>query len=209
MKHTLLVLTTLGPLLLGCGPEKPAGTPTSAPSAPAQPRGSPTRPADELKEPKTKDLLQAASLGSVNDVKVFLRRDPEAIRRPNAIGLYPIHLAADQGRSEVIPILLAAGADVNTPHPEVRATPLQYAAAGGHLDAVRTLLDAGAKIDAVDSVGRTPLMWAASKGNEEVVQELLKRGADAKSTTNTGWTAQRYAEQGGHTRVVELLKNHQ
>ena len=209
MKRTFLILATLGPLLvLGCGLKKPSENPGPAASAPAQPLASPTRPVDELKEPKTKDLFQASSLGNVNDVKVFLRRDPEAIRRPNGIGLFPIHLAADQGRSEVIPVLLAAGADVNTPHPMVQATPLQYAATGGHLDAVRTLLDAGARVDAVDSVGRTPLMWAAWKGKEDVVQELLKRGANAKATTETGWTALRYAEQGGHTQIVELLKNH-
>jgi uncharacterized protein len=208
MRHALLLLTTFGLwFLLGCG-RKSTDDNGAPPRSPPQPQAplSKAEPVEELKEPTTKSLLAAAMRGNVNDVKVYVRRDPEAVRRPDAEGFYPIHRAAGQGHSEVIRVLLRAGADVNTPHANVQATPLEYAAMHGHVDAARTLIAAGARVDSVDSQGRTPLMWAAWKGQGPVVQELLKHGADVSRTNKTGGTALRYAEQKGHAQVAELLR---
>ncbi len=208
MKHAPLLLTLFVLWsLLGCG-RKPTDDNLAPPPPPSQPQ-APLAGAETGAKPRaaaTKSLLQAAVRGDVNDATVALGRDPEAVCRPNAEGFYPIHLAAERGHSEVIRVLLRAGADVNTPHPTVQATPLQYAAMHGHLDAVRTLLAAGARVDPVDSHGLTPLMWAAWKGHVQVVQELLKHGADVHCKTKTGWTALRYAEQKGHAQVAELLR---
>jgi len=216
MKHALLLLAAFGlSFPLGCGrkatDEKVAPPVSTAPPQPSSPQQeaplSRARPAQGLKGPRTQTLYQAAANGNVNDVKLHIQRDPETVRRPTPAGMFAIHLAAGRGHSEVIRVLLGAGADVNTPHPEVQATPLQYAAQGGHLDAVRTLLDAGAKTDPADRYGRTPLMWAALEGHGPVVQELLRRGADVNAKTKTGgWTALRYAEDKGHTAVAELLR---
>jgi ankyrin repeat protein len=208
MKHAFLFLTAFGLwLLLGCS-RKATDDKEAPPHSPPQPQPPLSRaaPGEKPRGPSTKSLLQATVRGNVNDVTVCVERDPEAVHRPNAEGFYPIHLAAEQGHSEVIRVLLRAGADVNTPHPKVQATPLQYAAMHGHLDAVRTLLAAGARVDSVDNIGRTPLMWAASEGRGEVVQELLKHGAKANCTTKAGWTALRYAEDKGHAQVAELLR---
>ena len=183
--------------------EKPAPPPTSS----VQPAESPPK-AKAVEPPprtKTKDLAQAATVGNVNDVRIFLQRDPQAIHRTGANNMLPIQLAADNGHSEVIKLLLQAGADVNAPHEKVQATPLQYAAAAGRLDAVRVLLAAHAKVDAVDNQGRTPLMWAASKGQVPVIQELLQHGADANLKAHNGWTALKYAQRQGNTQAVELL----
>ncbi len=208
MKYTSLLLTTFGLwFLLGCSRTSTTdkGTPPGSPPQPQAPL-SRAEPVEALTQPKTKSLLEAARSGNVNDVKVYVRRDPEALHRPNNWGFYPIHLAADHGHSEVIRVLLRAGADVNMPHLKVQATPLQYAAMQGHLDAVRTLIAAGARVDSVDIAGRTPLMWAAWKGQGPVVQELLRHGADVSRRNKTGGTALRYAEQNGHAHIAELLR---
>src|SRR4051794_40722484 len=139
MKHALLLLAAPGLwFLLGCGRNSTGdnGAPPRSLPQPLAPQ-SRAEPVEELKEPTTKSLFEAAAHGNVNDVKVYIRRDPEAVPRPNAVGLCPIHLAAEHGHSEAIRVLLRAGADVNTPHANVQATPLQYAAVHGHLDAVR------------------------------------------------------------------------
>jgi ankyrin repeat protein len=207
MKHAPHLLTTLGLwFLLGCSRNSAGdGAPPRSLPQPQAPL-SRAEPIEELKKPTTQSLFEADMRGNVNDVKVYVERDPQAVRRPNPVGLFPIHLAAQQGHSEVIQVLLRAGADVNTPHVKVRATPLQYAATHGHVDAMRTLLAAGARVDPVDSQGRTPLMWAAREGHRQIVQELLKHGADVSCTTKTGWTALRYAQENGHTQVAELLR---
>jgi ankyrin repeat protein len=208
MKYALVLLTTFGLwFVLGCGRNSTGehGAPPASTPPPQAPL-SRAEPGEGLKKLTTKDLRTAAMRGNANDVEVWVRRDPEAVRRPDAEGLYPIHRAADQGHSEVIRVLLRAGADVNTPHATVQATPLEYAAMNGHLDAVRTLIAAGATVDSVDNKGLTPLMWAAKKGQGQVVQELLKHGADVNRKTKTGWTALRYAEQNGHPELSELLR---
>lgn len=192
-------------LVLGCGreaAEKPA------PQPPARPEQGPAKAQeiDPAWTPKTKDLVQAAGAGNVEDARFFLQRDPKAVNQPGDQGMFPIHAAANHGHSKVIQVLLQAGADVNTPHEKVRATPLQYAAASGHLEAVRTLLAAKANVNAEDTQGRTPLMWAASKGHGQVVEELLNRGADVNRKTQGNWTALKYAEQGGNAQAIELLR---
>ena len=57
-------------------------------------------------------------------------------------------------------------------------TALVAAAAAGHLDAVRLLLDRGADPSLADGRANTPLMHATMSGHEVVVRELAARGAD-------------------------------
>ena len=60
--------------------------------------------------------------------------------------------------------LLEGGADVNAMH-ETRVTPLMYAAASGHVDAMRLLIDVG-KVDVneLHTNGRSALLEAATGG---------------------------------------------
>lgn len=52
-------------------------------------------------------------------------------------------------------------------------TPLMYACAGGHVDAVRVLLEAGANVEDHNENGHTPLMEAASAGHVSVAQVFI------------------------------------
>jgi ankyrin repeat protein len=58
------------------------------------------------------------------------------------------------------------------------------AASSGNVDAVKTLLDRGAKVDAKEAVhGQTALMFAAALNREAVVRVLLDHGADPNIAT--------------------------
>lgn len=57
-------------------------------------------------------------------------------------------------------------------------TPLLFATRAGHADAVRALLDAGAKIDETASDGATPLFMAVVNAHWELAAYLLERGAN-------------------------------
>jgi ankyrin repeat protein len=57
-------------------------------------------------------------------------------------------------------------------------TPLLFATRAGHSDAVRTLLDAGAKIEEPASDGTTPLYIAIVNAHWELAAYLLERGAN-------------------------------
>ncbi|KAJ3117042.1 hypothetical protein HDU96_008086 [Phlyctochytrium bullatum] len=85
-------------------------------------------------------LGMAAFSGSVETVEALL----DAGANVDSTGLYrntPLQLAAGQSHVEIIKLLVACGADFTT---ESGETPLFNAARGGHIAAMRTLLDLGA-----------------------------------------------------------------
>ena len=63
------------------------------------------------------------------------------------------------------------------------------AATHGHVQVVRSLLEAGGRINKADDDGVTPLHLAAQHGRAEVVHCLLQNGADMnKARTSNGDT---------------------
>lgn len=87
---------------------------------------------------------------------------------------------------------LKAGADVNAGG---RRTPLHRAAKYSKTPAVvKTLLKAGARVNAPDKYDRTPLHVAAEYSKTPaVVEALLKAGADVNAPNFFGWTPVSYA----------------
>jgi ankyrin repeat protein len=55
---------------------------------------------------------------------------------------------------------------------------LHFAAQGGDLDRVNSLLAAGYNINAFDQLGKTPLHYAAEKGDLDMVRLLISHGSD-------------------------------
>jgi ankyrin repeat protein len=87
-------------------------------------------------------------------------------------------------------------------------TPILLACKHGHLNLVRMLLCAGAKIDDRDRDPKrqgTPLHYAAWGGHLPIVQFLLQSGASLDELDIVGNTALLYAVYGGHRHVVEDL----
>jgi hypothetical protein len=78
-------------------------------------------------------------------------------------------LSALNGRTEALRRLVDAGVDVNAPSASLfsHGTPLHHAVCSGSLDAVTTLVDAGASTSSRDTLwGGTPLGWAEHYINE-------------------------------------------
>ena len=92
----------------------------------------------------------------------------------NKFGESPLMLAAINNQIELATVLIARGADVNRPG----WTPLHYAAAKGHKDMMRLLLEHDAYIDSEAANGTTPLMMAAFSTSPLAVKLLLEEGAD-------------------------------
>lgn len=84
--------------------------------------------------------------------------------QPHQSGRSVLHHAAAAGQTEIVGLLLEAGADPGVPD-ATGDTALAAAARGGHADLVEILLDAGAAADFADASGRTPLMFAVSAGH--------------------------------------------
>lgn len=77
---------------------------------------------------------------------------------------------------------LLGGGNPDTPFGSCRHTVLHLAAVVGHLPSARTMLAAGADVDAVDADGETALVLAVRYGHVEMA-ELLDRAGASTSTS--------------------------
>jgi ankyrin repeat protein len=86
-------------------------------------------------------------------------------------------------------------------------TPLHYAAANGSVEALRTLLTAGAQVNAQNDFGATPLMWAITEPQK--VRLLVAAGADVNAKSKMGRPALYLAAANdGSSTTVRLLLDH-
>jgi ankyrin repeat protein len=84
-------------------------------------------------------------------------------------------------------------------------TAIFFASVAGKATVIDTLLQSGAKPNAVDVDGRTALSYAALSGKSESVQTLVAKGADMDLVDKNGRSALLYAVQHGHSVSVQTL----
>ncbi|CAK4703561.1 unnamed protein product [Aphanomyces euteiches] len=119
-------------------------------------------------------------------------------------GARPIHFAAENGHSNVVEVLLQAGANGNASFSD-KSTALHLAAQEGHHECVRVLLKHGVIVDAPSKVRRTPLMSACMNGHVQVAVELLNAGANANAVDSSLNSVMHYAAAYGWLSCVKLL----
>jgi ankyrin repeat protein len=120
-------------------------------------------------------------------------------------GDMPLVLAAQNGKTEAVKLLLKLGANIESAD-DARMTPLMAAAAAGQTETVRLLIGKGAKVDAGGMMGRTALMWAALNDHTDTARALLDGGADVNSIPSPGQdTALVGAAYRGNLQLVRLL----
>lgn len=89
-------------------------------------------------------------------------------------GPLPITCAAMAGNENAVRKLQDAGADVATSGVGTSWGPLVWAVLMGHVGCVRTLLEAGWKLESTGSNEWGPLLWAAATGQAACVRMLLQ-----------------------------------
>jgi ankyrin repeat protein len=130
----------------------------------------------------TDRLFQAARTGDVTTLATLLDADPQQLHaRAAPYGWTLLHAAAQTGQLAAVDLLLARGLDVNVRERGDNTYPLHWAAAAGHVEVVRRLLDAGG-----DAIGQ---------GDDHELEVI-------------GWaTCWDGCEDEAHRRVVELLRS--
>jgi len=113
--------------------------------------------------------------------------------------------AAKSGDVGEIERLIAAGAKPNALEGADSITPLQLAAAYGHVAAIAALLKAGAHVDGARSDGITPLTYAAMYDRTDAIDALIAAGVDVRRTLTDGNTVLHWASQFGRLVAARAL----
>ena len=117
-----------------------------------------------------------------------------------------LHLAAEEGFSEIVALLLASNTDPNICDRNGR-TAIMDASANGHSGIVEDLLEAGADPNIAEgTVGGTAIYAASANGHANIVSILVRSGADPNiKTTNQGATPLHVGAVCNRIEVVKAL----
>ncbi|XP_064395548.1 uncharacterized protein LOC135342673 isoform X3 [Halichondria panicea] len=119
-------------------------------------------------------------------------------------GATALYWASRNGHDEIVRVLLAAKATVNT-QTKSGQTPLWVASFYGHQKCMELLIDAGANVDVPKEDGFTALIAAAQEGHARAVEILIAAKARVDVPQKNGATALYMASQDGHCGVVRML----
>ncbi|RFU48217.1 ankyrin repeat domain-containing protein [Paraburkholderia sp. DHOC27] len=147
-------------------------------------------------------LLVLAAREKSEQVAAALVANPKTnIEIEDKAGENAMMLAALNGDVPMVQLLISKDAEVN----KKGWAPLHYAAANGHDDVVKLLLDHSAYVDAGSPNGTTPLMMAARGNHVSTVKLLLDNGADLNVKNQIGLNALDFAKHYKAPDVVEGL----
>lgn len=115
-----------------------------------------------------------------------------------------LRLAVEQGKSEVVKLLLARGA--NKDAKDAYGQSVVMSAASMHqADALSQLIAAGADINAPNDYRLTPLAVAAEQGHLDLIHMLINAGANVNARDTAGGTALSVAILRGYREIVAAL----
>ena len=99
-------------------------------------------------------------------------------------GATPLYVASQEGKVEVVEVLLKEGADKDKATTN-GWTPLYIASQRGKVEVVELLLKEEADKEKATTDGKTPLYTASSRGHKEVIEMLLRAGAKIDNATKS------------------------
>jgi uncharacterized protein len=120
-------------------------------------------------------IMTAIREGRISQVQQLLAKHPELV---NEDGPGMLELAVENNRADVLPVLVAAGIDIDAAS-SLGHTALSTAASNGAFEAAQWLLDHGADVNGIaEPNGSPPLHEAIMVGRLDMVKFLLEHGAD-------------------------------
>jgi ankyrin repeat protein len=160
-------------------------------------------------------LLVAANYPGSTAAMNLLLDHGASVRLPKGQGAplfnaQPILLAAFAGNAGILDRLHKSGDRVDDKMNLLGmfpVTPLLMLATTHRTEAVRVLLDEGARVDEADDDGITILSWAAIANRVEMARLLIQRGADVNHVDKKGMTPLLYAASidFGDSAMIDLL----
>ncbi|KAM4549204.1 cyclin-dependent kinase 4 inhibitor C isoform 1-T4 [Odontesthes bonariensis] len=152
------------------------------------------------------ELCKASARGERDKVLSILQRgvNVSGFNSFNRTALQVVKL----GDSQLIKVLLEAGADPNLPDPVLKLTVTHDAAREGFVESVRALMDHGADVNLVDENGNLPLHLAAREGHLHVVKLLIPHTASPRAANIHGFTAWQLARDFKRVETAEYIEEY-
>ncbi|MHC4592876.1 MAG: ankyrin repeat domain-containing protein, partial [Planctomycetota bacterium] len=132
-------------------------------------------------------LHAAAKAGILASIRHLLKKGADA-NSYDPEGYTPLFPAAREGHEEVVKLLLAHGADPNTPGLQDNQSPLLAALWSNHEETAELLLQAGADPNVQSRSGARPLRTALLTCGPNLIRSLLAAGADPNAGDEYGCT---------------------
>jgi ankyrin repeat protein len=176
-------------------------------------------------------LMLVSRSGDAASATLLLKYGADVNAKEDANGQTALMWAVSGHRTEVVDVLLEAGADVHARSKSSRRvvllccptwsgdpegtveldqgglTPLLFSALDGDVASATRLLSAGANVNETAAVGATALVMAAHRGHGALVLLLLEKGADPNAA-GAGYTALHSAVLRGDQEMVKTLLAH-
>jgi hypothetical protein len=143
--------------------------------------------------------------GNIEAVKLFLEARISAGEKDKN-GVPMLCVAARAGQEKLIPLLLDAGAAVNSTSADRGNTALIDAALGKHTTIIERLIAAGADVNAKSKDGQSALIIAVGLTDTATSSLLLNAGADPDTPDLLGVTARKYAQLFHNPKILELFE---
>jgi len=149
-------------------------------------------------------LHHAAAQGNAEMVQWLLERGASIKARDS--DRYTALMLAVGKHLDVVKVLFKHGANVNETWGLLSPLLIAIHHPDVSIEMVKTLLQAGAKVDSTGEEGVTPLHQAARNGRDDIVEELLQAGAkvDVRMTWH-GFTPLHWAVRDGTLDTVKAL----
>lgn len=155
---------------------------------------------------QTNNLHYYTRMGDVENVRHYINRR-EDVDAFDEYGYTPLMYAADEGRNEIIRLLMDNGAEPNyQPLYDAEPPALHAAVIADRPETVDLLLQyERTKVDLLDSAGYTPLFVAVMNGYLECADVLMFHGGNPNYVFNGKKTALQFAAANNDTAMLGLL----
>ena len=152
-------------------------------------------------------LILSAFLGHTGTVRYLVGLPQVELNDRGAYGKTALQCAVEKNHQDIMQVLIAAGADIDTKDKD-GSTPLLTACESGLLHVVKRLVEAGAGVRVTDNQGDTCLTLAAYYGRTKVVRYLVGLPeVDVNHRADDNKNALQCAVEQKHNAVVQVLIN--
>jgi len=151
------------------------------------------------------DIHKYLKDNNLEEVIRIININPSFIDKQDETGNTPLHLAADDSKTEILKFLLDKGANTEIKNND-GITPIFSAVKQNHIEAVK-LLSQKADLNTMNMQFITPLMFAIQFGNPPLVNVLINSGANVNFESPYGYPVHFSVLTMQHKMLALLIEN--